>query len=130
MRFRWRQARAAEQVACAVVVEPPLPGFEAPDDRVSGLGGMLGGVLPGRAVATSDVAALGASTQVKPPTARRQAFGAAGAARLRCRIDTASLRLHGASFIDCAQSCVMPKCAFVERNIESRTDRLGALYWG
>ena len=109
MRFWRRQAEAAEQVACAIVVEPSLPGFEAPDDRVPGLGVMLRGVLPGRTVATSDMAALGAPTQVKPPTARCQALGTAGAARFRRGIDTVSLRLHGASFVYYARSRVMSK---------------------
>jgi hypothetical protein len=75
------QARAIEELAGAVVVEPVLAGFESTDDWVAGRFGMGGSVLAGRVVATTDMSALSATSKVQPPTAGLEALDAPGTAR-------------------------------------------------
>ena len=66
----------------SVVIEPIFAGFKARDDRVTGFSIVFGGVLIGRTVATSNVSALSATTEVKPPAVARLAFNAAVSAWL------------------------------------------------
>ena len=67
-----RQLNAFEHLLILVVEEPVLPRFEARNHRMSRGGRVFRGVLAGRTVATADVTTLGASAEVKPPTARAQ----------------------------------------------------------
>jgi hypothetical protein len=57
-----RQHRALQEVARRVVEEPIFIGFKTLDDRMPRVGSMMAGMLGGRRVATTDVAALGAAT--------------------------------------------------------------------
>ena len=59
--------RAVEHLTGSEAVEPVLPRFKALHHGVSGLGGVLTGVAAERVVTATDVTALGASPQVKPP---------------------------------------------------------------
>jgi len=94
----WYQFCARNHGVFFVVVEPLLTRFEAGNDRMAAHFGMPRGVLPRRAIATADVTALRAAPQVQPPPGCCQAFHAAVSARLRRRVDAASVRgllLHG-----------------------------------
>jgi hypothetical protein len=86
---RGRQLGAVEHITRSEVVKPILPGLEALDDRVPS-GRVMGGcVLAGRSVATADMPAGGAATQMHPPALRSEALHAAGSTRWNRRVDLA-----------------------------------------
>src|ERR1700754_941602 len=91
MAVRRRQFGAAEHRFRDEVVEPVLTRLEALDHGMSGLVGMLAGVLVQRVVAAADVAALRAAAQVEPPAAGRLAFDAAGSTRRHAGVDALAL---------------------------------------
>ena len=70
-----------------VVPEPALARFVTLDDRVEGGDRVLPGVPGRRGIATPDMAALGAATEVEPPPAGCETFDTAGAARRNRGID-------------------------------------------
>jgi hypothetical protein len=78
MMLWWGERWTVVELFGGVVPEPVLAGFEAADQRVTGIGCVVACVLRRGGVATTDVPASGAAAQVKPPTACRQAFGASG----------------------------------------------------
>ena len=82
-----RQRRATEELARAVVPKPVFTGLETSNDRMARGSGMTGGVLGGRVVAATDMAALGAASKMEPPASCRQAFDATVAARGDSGID-------------------------------------------
>jgi hypothetical protein len=78
-----------------VIVEPVLTRLEAGDDRMPRGCRMAGCMLAGRTVAASDVSALRAATEMKPPTVRRrEAFYASVARWFRSGIDSAGIFHH------------------------------------
>jgi hypothetical protein len=85
--LRLRQLGALAELIARVVVEPVLSGLEAPNDQMAGGGRMAAGVLRGRRVAATDVAATRASSQVEPPAVGGKALDAAGTTRWNRRID-------------------------------------------
>ena len=103
MPTRSGQARTVEEIARAIVVEPPLTRLETRDDRMAGRVMMFRRVLVRRRVAAADMTAFGAPAQMKPPAACRQTFLAAGPARLSRGIDAVSLRFHGACLVSCSR---------------------------
>jgi hypothetical protein len=75
-----RKPRPVVELLVAVVIEPLFSRFETGDQRMPGGFGVGGSVLARRIVAAADVAALGASTEVKPPSLVSLAFEAPCAA--------------------------------------------------
>jgi hypothetical protein len=75
-----RKPRPVVELLVAVVIEPTFSRFETADQRMPGGFGVGGSVLARRIVAAADVAALGASTEVKPPSLVSLAFEAPCAA--------------------------------------------------
>ena len=73
----WNQQWTFQEVVTRVVEEPILIGFKTLDNRMPSIDRVMTGVLRGRRVATADVTAVGAATQVKPPTARLQTLDTA-----------------------------------------------------
>lgn len=57
----WGERRPVVELFGAVVPVPVLAGFKAADQRVTGIGCVVAGVLRGGRVATTDVPALGAA---------------------------------------------------------------------
>src|SRR4051812_25119098 len=102
------QLGAVDRLLAGEVPEPVLAGLEATYHGVASSGGMFGGVLTGRRVATANVPTPRAATQVKPPTVGSQALHAAAAARRHAGIDAVILR-H-ASRLRCS---VKTRCANV-----------------
>ena len=95
MRVRRKQLRTLDHRLFPVIVKPIFTGLEAGNDRVPCLRGMLGCMLARRTIAASDVSALRAPAEMKPPTfGRSQAFHTPGAARFRSGIDSALISLH------------------------------------
>src|SRR5580692_2027345 len=92
---RLSEPLAGDHFAIRIVVKPSFSGFKTCRDRMSRCVEMLRGVLTGRTIATSDVPALGATTQVKPPSACCEALDAALAARGHIRIDSVRFGFHG-----------------------------------
>ena len=89
VRMRGRQPHTLDHRLLVVIVEPTLAWLEAGNDRMPRCRGVLGRVLAQRTVAASDVPALRAPAEMKPPTfRRRQAFHTPIAARLRSGVDT------------------------------------------
>jgi hypothetical protein len=88
------EARTFQGFFGEVVPEPVLAWLEAADNSVARLIGVQGGVLARGRVATADVAAPGAASQVEPPPVGRKALDAAGAARRRCRVDSVIWHVH------------------------------------
>ena len=86
--------RAGEKFFGTIVVEPSLARLETRDDRVTRSGEVFGGMLVWRTVTAADVTALRAPAKMKPPSAPRQAFGAACSAWLGRWIDTFPQMLH------------------------------------
>ena len=83
MRMRRKQPRTFDHRPLLVIVKPILTRLEAGNDRMARFRGMPGCMLARRAVTASDVPALRASAEMKPPTfRRRQAFHTSIAARL------------------------------------------------
>jgi hypothetical protein len=64
---RRSQARTVEKPLGSVVPEPGLVRLETTDDRMAHRGGMTAPVLRRGLVATADVSALRAATQMQPP---------------------------------------------------------------
>jgi hypothetical protein len=91
---RRREAWALEHLLVGVIVEPRFARFEAGDDGVAGGVEMVGRVLAGGTVATADVTALGAASQVKPPPSAGETFDTTSSARLRFRIDARAMFCH------------------------------------
>ena len=71
MRRRQLHTLDRDHVLLFVIVEPILTRFEAGNDRMPCFRRMLGCMLAGRTVTTSDVATLRTPTEMKPPTFRR-----------------------------------------------------------
>src|SRR5580704_13184917 len=96
MGMRTCQLRTFDLSAGAIVIEPILARLEAGDHRVSGDVKMLAGVLVRRRIATADVPAFGAASQVQPPTISRQALDTAVSTRSDFGIysRTANMVLH------------------------------------
>jgi hypothetical protein len=95
MRMRRKQPHTLDRCPLLVIVEPILTRLEAGNDRMPRCRGMLGCMLARRTVAASDVPALRAPAEMKPPTfRRRQAFHTPIAARLRSGVDSALIFLH------------------------------------
>src|SRR5580692_10788402 len=67
MRMRGKQLRTVDHRLLFVIVEPVLARLEAGNNWMSGGRCMLGGMLAGRTVAATDVPALRAPAEVKPP---------------------------------------------------------------
>src|SRR2546426_969456 len=79
-----RVGRGFHEQQVDVAPRPILSGLEASDDRMVGLVEVEGGVLPGRVVATADMPARQAQSQMDPLAARFKALLAPGrGARLR-----------------------------------------------
>ena len=70
-----------------VVPEPVLTGFVALHNRMPGSGSVAAAMPGWGSVTTTDVAAPGAPTKVKPPPSLRLALDAAGSARRHCGVD-------------------------------------------
>ena len=88
--MRRKQPHTLDHRPLLVIVEPILAGLEAGNDRMPRCRGMLGCMLARRTVAASDVPALRAPAEMKPPTfRRRQAFPTPIAAWLRSGVDSA-----------------------------------------
>jgi hypothetical protein len=66
-----RQLNARDHLVSVVVIKPVFPRLEAGDDGVASFLCVFRGMLAWGTVAASNVAALGASAQVKPPAAGR-----------------------------------------------------------
>lgn len=94
MPARRREFLSRDHFAGAVIVEPVFARLEAGNDRMAGGVKMFRGVLRGRAVTATHVAALGAAPQVEPPSAGMQTLLAALAAGRHFGIDACALRLH------------------------------------
>src|SRR5271166_6475978 len=95
MRMRRNQLRTVERLARLVTVEPILTRLEAGDDRMPRLCRVPGCMLARGAVTATDVSALRAPAEMKPPSIRRrQAFHAPVAARFRSRVDSAPTIPH------------------------------------
>jgi hypothetical protein len=61
MMLWWGELRTVVELIGAVVPEPVLAGFEAADQGMAGICGVVAGVLRRGGVATADVPALGAA---------------------------------------------------------------------
>src|SRR5690242_16113640 len=85
--MRGSEHGAVEILLGGVVPEPVLPGLEALDDRMPGVGGVVAGVLRRRRVAAPDMPAMGAAAKVEPPAVRGQALCATRAARWSSEIE-------------------------------------------
>src|SRR5437764_15388191 len=83
----WCEPRPLHVVISSVVVEPVLTRLEARQDRMARGAGVRRCMLRWRLVATTDMAAGRAPTQVKPPPADSLTVLAAGTARNSGRID-------------------------------------------
>jgi hypothetical protein len=95
MRMRRKQPHALDHRPLLVIVEPILTRLEAGNDRMPRCRGMFGCMMARRTVAASDVPALRAPAEMKPPTfRRRQAFHTPIAARLRSGVDSALIFFH------------------------------------
>jgi hypothetical protein len=95
MRVGRKQLHTLDHPLLLVIEEPVLTRLEAGDDRMPSCRRMLGCMLARRTVAASDVPALRAPTEMKPPCfRRRQAFHTAVATWLRSGIDSAAIFLH------------------------------------
>jgi len=95
MRMRRKQPHTLDHRLLFVVVEPILTRLKAGNDRMARHHGMLGCMLAGRTVAASDMPALRAPAEMKPPTIRRsQAFHTPIAYRLRSGVDSALNSFH------------------------------------
>ena len=95
MRMRRNQLRTVERLARLVTVEPILTRLEAGDDRMPRLCRVPGCMLARGAVTATDVSALRAPAEMKPPTfRRRQAFYTPFTAWLRSGVDPALISVH------------------------------------
>src|SRR5437016_5029852 len=88
---RWSKLGTLHGLLYSKAPVPVLAWFEALDDGMPGLRGVSAGVLRRRRVAASDMPALRAAPQVKPPTALRQTLNAAGSTGRNQGIDFAVL---------------------------------------
>jgi hypothetical protein len=86
MMDRRGQLGAEGILLAGVIPEPGLAGLEALDDWMAGVRRVMAGVLGRGRVATADMPAAGAPTEVEPPAAGRQAFDAARPAGLGRRV--------------------------------------------
>jgi hypothetical protein len=91
------QLWAGKKFTRSEIVKPPLAWFETRDDRVPGSCMVLRRMLTGRAITTTYMATLGASTKMKPPAVGCQAFDTTRATRLDQGVDAVSFSFHGAS---------------------------------
>lgn len=89
---------------CPVIVKPNFPRLKACCNRMTGGVEMLGCVLAGRAITTAHMAALRATAQVQPPSARGETFGTAIAAWLNGKVYAVSFGLHRISSGECSWS--------------------------
>ena len=92
--LRIRQCRTFEELVRGVIPKPILPGFEASDDAVARILGVPRRVLAGGRVTATDVAALRAPSEVKPPSTALKALDATSTTRRHGRIY--EVVLHGA----------------------------------
>ena len=116
MAVRWRQLGADHEVVGAVVVEPVLAGLEALDDRMPGRPVVGGRVAGQRVIATADMPAGSATTQMQPPPlwACRVTFDAARAAWGASGIDVSHELQSGALFIGlCAPIAANSVCVLL-----------------
>src|SRR5579884_1461812 len=92
MRTWGKQLHTPDHPPRLVIVEPIFTRLEAGDDRMACCRRMLGRMLTRRTVTASDVPTLRAATEMKPPAFRRlQAFDTPITARLRSRVDSATV---------------------------------------
>src|SRR5580704_4451664 len=95
MRVRRKQLLTLDHALLVVIEEPVLTRLKAGNDRMPGRRRMLGCMLTGRTVATSDVPTLRTSAEMKPPTFRGcQALHTPIATRLRSGVDSARTLFH------------------------------------
>jgi hypothetical protein len=90
------ERRTSKELVGAIVIKPIFARLKARNNGVFRPVRVLGRVLSGRGVATSDMTALGAAPEMEPPASRCFAFNATGAAWWGRRID--GLIGHMASF--------------------------------
>ena len=95
MPARFRQRFTVNHLASRIVVKPGFPRLETCRYGMPGGMEVFRGMLIRRTVATADVAAFGATSQVQPPATCRKTFDAAVAARRHIRIDSITLGFHG-----------------------------------
>ena len=86
--LRCDQCGPLEELLAVVVPEPCFAGLETPDHRVAGDLRMMRGVLARGVIATTDMTARGATSQMEPPAVTREALGTSGAARWCHRDDS------------------------------------------
>ena len=75
------QRRAGDKLFAAVVIKPVFARLKAGDNGVFRLVGVFCGVLRGRVIAASNMAALCAAPEVEPPASSGFTFNATGTAR-------------------------------------------------
>jgi hypothetical protein len=80
-----------------VAIKPRFSRLETCNDWMAGLLEVSGRVLAGRAVAATDMTALCAPSQVKPPAVRRQTFSTAVSTRHGPGVDALMLVFHHSS---------------------------------
>ena len=80
--MRRGQFRTGKEFARSIIIKPPLAFLETRDNRVASSCVVFRCMLTGRTIAAADVTTFGASAQMQPPTAARQAFNTAGTTRL------------------------------------------------
>ena len=93
--MRSGKIRTGKEIACAVVVKPPLPRLKTCDNRVVRSCVVFRCMLIWGIIIAADVTAFGASAKMQPPSALSQAFDATCSAWLNCWVDTIPLGLHG-----------------------------------
>ena len=81
------ERRTLAHLVRLVVVVPALAGFEACDDPMTRPPGVSTGMLCGRGIATSDVAAVGTAPQMEPPPTGGKALNTAITAGRHARVD-------------------------------------------
>jgi hypothetical protein len=104
MVIRWNQFGAVDVVLDCVVPEPVLARLEAVDDAMARTRRVVPGVLGRRGVATADVAATSAASEMEPPAAGCQALEAASATRRHGRIDFGVVWHRGPFSVDYRRS--------------------------
>src|SRR5689334_24196813 len=97
--LRRRQPRPLVVVVGVVVPIPVLARLEALHERMTGVLGVLGGVLGRRLITAADVPALGTAPEMEPPAVGGQALDAASAARRHRGVDgTCVCHRHSRSY--------------------------------
>src|SRR5580700_10931279 len=91
---RLRQPFAGNHLMSPIVVKPGLARFKTCHNRMPLGVEMLRGVLTGRTVATTDVAAFSTTPEMEPPSAGCKAVHAAFASCRYSRIDSLTFGFH------------------------------------